>query len=530
MILDQHGNPFQEADIAEPQTARIVTLQHQMIESHLDGLDPAGVARALRQADQGDLTRQTQLFDDILDKDAHLRSEYEKRQSALLTLDWRIVPPKDASRAEKKNAAWVEEILRDVVDDLEDVILHMQEAPGYGFAPVELEWRYLGGERIPTFHPRPQTWFQLSMDRRDLRLIDGTGDGQAPLPMGWIMHTARKVKTGYLGRAGIFRPAVLLFLYGAYGIGDLAEFLDVYGLPIILGKYGAGADPKEKSSLMRAVAALGRDARAIMPEDMKVEVMKITGSGDSTPHMKLVDWADRAKSKLVLGQTLSAEAKSHGIGNGDATLHREVRSDIRASDARQVAATLTRDLVYPLLAFNRPDFGQQGLRRCPRWEFDLGEAEDIKTYSEALPKLVEVGAQIPVNWVNEKLRIPAPKDGEAVLSMAPAPGPAPLAALRASHAGAAALSAAAAAAAGADTPPDPVADHTELLANEAAPAWGEVLASVGELVAQATSWADLETRLMAAFDGLPDDGLVKALDLGFAAADLAGRFDVQQGR
>lgn len=543
MILDQHGNPFLEKEIAEPQTARLVTLQHLMIESHLDGLDPAGVARALRLADQGDITRQVQLFDDLMDRDAHLRSEYEKRQSAPLTLDWRIVPPKDASRAEKKDAAWAEEVLRDVVDDLEDVILHMQEAPGFSFAPIELEWRYVNsggsGERIPKFHPRPQTWFQLSQDRRELRLLDGTGAGQAPVPFGWIMHTARKVKTGYLGRTGIFRPALFLFLYAAYGIGDLAEFLEVYGLPMIIGKYGQGAEAKEKSSLLRAVAALGRDARAIMPEDMKIEVMKITGSGDAAPHMTLVDWAERAKSKLVLGQTMSAEAKGGGLGSGNAELHREVRRDILASDARQLAATLTRDVLYPLLALNRPGFGSDGLRRCPRWEFDLGEAEDIKTYADAVPKLVGVGARIPQAWLHEKLRIPMPVDDEPVLAMtaakaAPTTEPPAAAALKASQAGAAALKGNAGpdggAAGGNEVPPDPVADHTARLAADAAPAWGEVLASVGQLVAQATSWADLEAKLMAAFDGLPDDGLVKALDLGFAAADLAGRFDVQQGR
>jgi len=198
MILDQYGNPFNAGAIAEPQTARLAALQHRMIDSFLDGLDPAGVATALRQADLGDLTRQHALFDDLLDRDHHTRSEYEKRQGAILTLDWRIVPPKEASRAEKRHAAWVEEVLRDVVDDLEDVLLHMQEAPGFGFAPTELEWRYIngsgGGERIPHFHPRPQTWFQMSIDRTELRLIDGSGDGAAPTPFGWIMHSARKVK------------------------------------------------------------------------------------------------------------------------------------------------------------------------------------------------------------------------------------------------------------------------------------------------------------------------------------------------
>jgi phage gp29-like protein len=50
--------------------------------------------------------------------------------------------------------------------------------------------------------------------------------------------------------------------------------------------------------------------------------------------------------------------------------------------------------------------------------FDTGEAEDIKTFSEALPELVGVGMKIPVSWAHEKLRIPEPDDGEEVLTVA----------------------------------------------------------------------------------------------------------------
>ncbi|WIK47284.1 DUF935 domain-containing protein [Pseudomonas aeruginosa] len=35
-------------------------------------------------------------------------------------------------------------------------------------------------------------------------------------------------------------------------------------------------------------------------------------------------------------------------------MHNEVRHDLLASDARQLAATLSRDLLWPLLVLNRP--------------------------------------------------------------------------------------------------------------------------------------------------------------------------------
>ncbi len=432
-ILDQHGTPFDPRELAEPQTARIAQLAHLVVDSQLDGISPGKAARILRDADLGDLTAQSQLFDDMLDRDAHLGAEYAKRQGAPVALDWSIEPPREPNTAERSAAGFVEEILRDAVDDLEDVLLAMMEAPGFGFSAIELEWQRIGRDWIPKFHPRPQAWFCTDTGRRELRLADGSPDGAVPISMGWIIHQHKKVKTGYLGRAGLFRTCLWPFLYKAYSIGDFAEFLETYGLPFIIGKYPFGGAADEKASLMRAVAALGRDARAVMPQGMEIEIQDAAAGAAGNHHLAMVDWADRAQSKAILGQVLSAEAQPTGLGSGVADLHGEVRRDILAADARQLAGTLTRDLVYPLTVLN----GQRidSYRRCPRWVFDTGEAEDLTRIADALPKLVGVGFKVPRAWAQGKVRIPEPDGTEDVLHPpAPAMGAlrqrAPVAALR----------------------------------------------------------------------------------------------------
>jgi phage gp29-like protein len=511
-IIDQYGNPMDRAVLAEPQTAHIAALQHHLVESHLDGLTPARAARILKQADLGDITAQHQLFDDMLERDPHLRCEFDKRKGAVLGLDWSIEPPAHANRAEKKAAAWAEEILRDAVDDLEDVILTLMDGVGHGFAPVELEWQRWGQELLPRFHPRPQTWFRLSRDRRALRLADGSPDGAEPLAMGWILHQHQKVKTGYLGRAGLFRTVLWPFMYKSYSIGDFAEFLETYGLPIIVGKYMSGSSPDEKASLMRAVSALGHDARAIMPDGMSLEIQQVTGSATGGHHLAMVDWADRAQSKAILGQVLSAEAKATGLGSGVADLHAEVRRDILKSDARQIAGTLTRDLVYPLIALNLP--GIDGYRRCPRWLFDTGEAEDLKLYADSLPTLAQNGARIPVAWVHEKLRIPEAAEGEAVFGAAPDPTPAPTPAP-----GKAALKAAPLA--------PPALDYADRalgqLGTGAAPHVSAWLTHLAALVEQAASLEQIQDAILDAYGHLPADELVALMETAFAAAELAGR-------
>ena len=537
-IIDQHGNKFDTGLLREPQTARVAALQNELVQSQLDGLTPAKAARLLKDADQGDIVAQHRLFDDMYDRDAHLRCEFDKRRGAVVGLDWRLVPPADATPAEKKAAAMVEALLRDAVDDLEDLLLCMMDGIGHGFAPIELEWQRWGDEWIPKFHPRPQSWFRTDTTRRELRLNDGSGDGAVPTPMGWIMHAHAKAKTGYIGRMGLYRAVLWPFLYKAYAIGDFAEFLETYGLPIIVGKYMSGATPDEKSSLMRAVAALGHDARAIMPSGMELEINKITGGGEGSHHLNMVAWAEGAQSKAVLGQVLSAEAKATGMGSGVASLHREVRADIREADARQIAGTLTRDLVYPLLVLNGG--GIESYRRCPRWEFDLGDAEDITAYAEALPKLVGVGMQIPASWAHEKLRIPSPEAADQVLAIPrpematpPAlrePGLAPATTAATTSRWRAAALAALRTPVGAPDAADPADQILPALATQAQAEIDAWLGTVEQLAAQGTSPAEIQQRLLAMYGDLPVEQLVEIMAQGFALAALVGMDDVTDGR
>ena len=526
-FVDQYGNPIDRSVLKETQTSRVASLQNEYLTNHLDGLTPSRLAATLRNADNGDLIAQHRLFSDMEERDAHLAAEMAKRKLALLGLDWSIEPPRNASAAEKAHAEWLTEVLTDAVDPIEDLILALMDGVGHGFAPVELEWRDEGGELLPSFHPRPQEWFQLDQLRREIRLRDMSVDGAPLAPFGWVFHTHGKAKTGYAARMGLHRTLVWPFLYKCYAIGDFAEFLETFGLPIILGKYFSGANDEEKASLMRAVTALGHDARAIMPQDMSLEIQKITGGGDSTPHLAMVDWAERSESKAILGQTMSAESKSSGLGSGNADLHREVRHDILKADAREIAGTLTRDLLYPLIALNRGNI--DGLRRCPRFVFDTGEAEDIKLFADALPKLIGVGMEIPVDWAHDKLRIPQrSNDQEKILRVAapanvlnPELRPEPGKSTPADKAVLAALSAESSERSVAEN------DALEELASSMADEWQPVIEPlvnpIQRLAQECKTLDEFRERLPEAIEQMDADALSGLLAEGLFAAYISGR-------
>lgn len=411
-ILDQFGNPIERQILDEPQTAKLALLRTEYATHPSRGLTPAKLASILEGAEAGDLVAQADLFADMEEKDGHILAEMGKRKRALLTLPWDVVPPAGASAAEKALAEEVKAWLGSR-NDLDDLIFDLMDAAGHAYSCVEIEWQRLGGDWIPEkLSHRLPSWFQLDRQTRsELRLRDQSADGAPLQPFGWIVHI-HKAKSGHIARAGLHRALAWPYLYKNYGVRDLAEFLEIYGLPVRLGKYPPGAGNAEKTTLLKAVVEIGHNAAGIIPEGMAIDLLE-AAKGTHDPFVAMFDWCERTESKVILGQVLSAEAKSTGLGSGVANLQSEVRDDLKISDARQLAGTLSRDLIYPWCALNR---GLADARRAPRFMFDTQGAEDLKLFADALPALVGMGMKIPASYAHERLKIPVAQEGEEVLA------------------------------------------------------------------------------------------------------------------
>ena len=121
-IVDQWGRPFDKAVTKAPQTARMIQLNSTYPAHPSRGLTIRRLPRILQEAEQGYLSAQADLFDDMVEKDGHIFSEMAKRKNALLGLDWSIEPRRNATAEEKNLAAMVQEWF-DSLDNLEDIIL-----------------------------------------------------------------------------------------------------------------------------------------------------------------------------------------------------------------------------------------------------------------------------------------------------------------------------------------------------------------------------------------------------------------------
>ena len=406
---------FNKDQLTQSQTEnRSMTAYGAEFEHPAIGLTPLKVHALLTQAEAGNMNAMLALFEDMEERDLHLLAEMSKRKRTVAKLDWSIKAPKNADANEQKYTEVISELMG-IIENFEDIITDSLDAIGKGFSCHELHWVREGNVWLINdmqWHV-PQRFIIDPFNQRELLLAgNGLGDDEPLWENAWLVHT-HKAKSGYLVRGGLHRALVWSYVFKNYSVRDLAEFLEIYGLPLRLGTYPAGATNGEKMTLLRAVMDIGHRAAGIIPQGMMID-FKEAAKGSSDPFMDMIKWCEMSQSKAILGGTLTSQADGKSSTNALGKVHEETRLEIRDSDAKQLAASLSRDVIGALMRINYPNVSP---RRYPKFVFDLAETEDIGVYSEALPKLVGIGMQIPAPWAHKRLGIPMVSGDEPVLAV-----------------------------------------------------------------------------------------------------------------
>ncbi|SMF82998.1 Mu-like prophage protein gp29 [Tistlia consotensis] len=416
VLLDHLGRPIQRQVLQQEVAAPTVTGVRQVMTGHPEvGLTPQRLARILREAEEGEPTRYLELAEAMEEKDLHYASVLGTRKRQVAQLPVKVVAADDSPEAQRQ-AEFLEAFLER--DELQDELVDVLDATGKGYSCTEIVWDFSEGQWWPArLEWRDPRWF--TFDREDGRtpLLREMGEPQPLAPFKWITHLA-KAKSGLPIRGGLARLAAWMYLFKNYAVKDWISFIEVYGMPIRLGKYHAGASNEEKAILLSAVRNIGTDVGAIIPEGMVIEFVEAIGKGSSSIDLydRFAAWADAQISKGVLGQNLTTEVK--GGSYAAAQVHNDVRQDIETADAKQVSATLNRDLMRPAIDLN---FGPQ--QSYPRLVVGREEEQDLRMLLAGVKTLVPLGARVSKSGMARAFGLPEAVDDQDLLT-APAGGPA----------------------------------------------------------------------------------------------------------
>jgi phage gp29-like protein len=376
-----------------------------------------------------------------------------------------------------------------------EAVDELLDALGKGYSVVEMMWDR-GAVWTPGYKWRDPRFFQFDdKDGTTLRLMDESHPQGLPLPpYKFIVHLP-KLKSGIPIRGGLARLAAASYMCKSFTLKDWMAFAEIFGLPLRIGRHKPGALKKDIETLIKAVANIGTDAAAVLPDNMRIEFVEAAKSaGGEKLFRGLAEWLDRQVSKAVLGQVASTEGTPGKLGGDDA--QEEVRQDIKKADAKALATTVNRDMVKPYVDIN---YGKR--EKYPRVLFPVPEPEDLKALSEALEKLVPLGVKASASWARKKFNIPEPKEGEELLE---APAPAPVPAVAENHRTATAMNRS-----------RPEADMLEEMADAEAEEWEPVMAPIVNpvlaLAGQAESFEEFLAELPRLLEEMNPDELINKL-------------------
>ena len=372
MIVDHNGNPIKKT---KPITREIAapTIYDKYSTYPSNGLTPEKLARIFREADQGDVYRQMELFEEMEGKDLHLFSQFQTRKNAVTGLEYEIMPySTEKSAITDSMTDLISEVFENL--DTEDIFTDLLDAIGKGFAVSEIIWGY-ENNRVIVKDIKSRLQKKFFWDHEDKFKVMTVENPQGEeLPINKFIIHRYKARSGHPCKAGILRVAAWMYLFKNYSIKDWVAFAEVYGMPFRLGKYNSGASEEDKRALQEALIMMGSDAAGIV------------------------------------GDTGSKAA---------ATVHDGVRHDLVKSDCKALAKTIRKQLIQPLILFN---FGPQYVKYAPKLKFYYEEPEDGETNANTYRTIIkDIGLPVTEEHLYEKFGIPKPEAGQKLIVVPQAP-------------------------------------------------------------------------------------------------------------
>ncbi len=409
-----------------PEVGRITREHDEYGAMWLGEITPERIKSVLRTAAEGYPADQDELFNRMLETDGRLASVWRTRRLALTGLDWQLQPATAQTRdprLDPKRAEAVCDYCREALADiagLDAAINHLAEAIGRGISVVEME--YDGQSPVAAWTVGVD---QLSGDSRDLsrlriRTLESGWDGLPAdeFPAGKFLCHNPDTIGGNRFRGGLLRASTFGYLAKHLGLRWWLIALELFGMPITIGKYSPSATSAEKTAMLDMIRTMGINRGGIFPVGSEVELleaMKGSTSGE-WPHERMAAFVDQEFAVEFLGASLTTQVGETGGAFAAAKVHDEVRGDLLAADIRGEGTTVREQLLVPLCVMK---FGEDGRRYAPLFGRVIEEAKDRQAQALLISTAVnELGAEVPASVVETELGVPLVEEADREAALA----------------------------------------------------------------------------------------------------------------
>lgn len=382
------------------------TYRHQIA-----GITPERIKSYRRQAEQGNTEQLADLFEYLLNNDAHARSVNDTLLRSVSSAELDVEPGTHAA-GEEQLAYEAAEFLRDIfarIPQFEQARLHLVHGDGVGWSGAEQVFFQQSNWWIPRLYPIPPRDIRFANDwSAEIRSFKANGRSSrlterwfssSKDPVRWVIHTPGAIGT-IPTLSGRLLSIVWAWHFKTWAIIFEQEGLERYAGPLAAGTLGTDTSAIARGNMEDGLKNLSANQYVILEEGQKVEFIQANKSpGDSWG--PAIDRYNAEISKGILGSTLNTEIGHAGGNRAAAESQAEQTILPRQRDiASALCETLSEQVARPALRFNRREFGGR-IPPLPCIKLKL-EADPVPVIDDLV---IDVGAATN-NEVRQRARLP----------------------------------------------------------------------------------------------------------------------------
>lgn len=391
-------------------------------------------------------------------RDPHLLSLLRERQLATAQLSWHLEPDDEEDAFQKTVADDLTRIIK-AIPRLQRMFMALLEAVWFGRYAVQVLWGwqpYRGArvmtvlKHIPVHGDKIQYRYRLPGDAEHIQegtpvlLTHATYTSDLPgaqtvltdrgrgllLEGSWrerfIIHSHEPDDADFFDgemAGGIYGVGIRSRIYWLWWLKQewlsfIHEYMERVGLGVTIWYYESG-NAEAKKEAEKQARDQSRNLNIVWPRSVGaenqgsgIERLEVPTQGAEIL-LKLQQYVDDVLQRYIVGQSLSGNAESTGLGSSVADLHAQTKYKIVRYDAQNLEETLTGDLVEPIKRWSYPsaDFPV-------RFVFDV-DRPDAKDQLDAAKSLYDMGIELDADEVRGTAGYSKPAEGAETVQKQP---------------------------------------------------------------------------------------------------------------
>ena len=315
-----------------------------------------------------------------LSNDSHVWSCIQSRKSGTLNLDHFI----DPNGSDDQTTDFVRDFMAEM--DLNGIITEILDTPLYGFQVLEIIWKFDGkkdGKIIPSkMIAKPHEFFAFDTKGNPVLKPTLGGDTKKLPDFKFIVSTFEANSVNPYGN-GLLSKCYWHVTFKNSGIRFWVNYMEKYGMPLLIGQYTRGSTQAESQKLAEALAEMTEDTVIVTPMDINIDIKEAARNSSVELYRELINRCNAEISKTLLSETLTTELHSGSFAA--AQTHFRVRKEVIAADTKIAERALNQLIGFAV----KINFGDVPL---PKFKFVINDSDNMNKIDRDM-KLVQSGVK-----------------------------------------------------------------------------------------------------------------------------------------